>query len=208
KLVLVSTDPQGTLLQFDLRDALAAARYRQYGEGYLLLGYKPGGELALRTMAQDFTRALRTDFRGSDATVSAVALGLDTGTPLTTLRDFSMIVVLADDAFDVQAWMEQIHPALAAQEGTPARPLLFLLPAEAEPIVQPYLQSQGVLHLAGYQGALAYQSLRGEDLAGTPVAQAVGQQRFATLAFVALLLLGALVVGVSMAARRWRSAAP
>jgi hypothetical protein len=101
--------------------------------------------------------------------------------------------------------MEQIWPAIKATEGAPAQPLLFLLPAEAEPIVQPYMQYPGVAHLAGSQGALAYQTLRGGDTAGS-LAAAAGQQRFAVLAFVALLLAGAVVVGVSLVAGRRRSA--
>ena len=36
---------------------------------------------------------------------------------------------------DVQSWVEQIYRSV------PQRPLAFLLPAEAAPIVQPYLQS-------------------------------------------------------------------
>lgn len=203
KLVLVSTDPQGTLLLFDLRDQLTAAQYRQNGEGYLLLGYKPGGELALRTMAQDFQSTLRTDFIGNDASVSALATGLDTGAPLTSVRDFAMTVVLADDASDVQAWMEQIRPATDAEGGAPGQPMLFLLPAEAAPIVQPYMAQPDVLSLAGYQGALAYLAQRGGD-SGAGVAQAAAQLRFATLTFVTLLLVGgvAAVVSRAIAARR------
>jgi hypothetical protein len=204
KLVLVSTDPQGTLLLFDLRDQLTAASYRQNGEGYLLLGYKPGGELALRTMAQDFQRSLRADFLGNDANVSALAMGLDTGRPLTRLSDFSMTLVLADDAGDVQAWMEQVRPAMDAPEGS-GQPMLFLLPAEAEPIVQPYMVQPNVLHLAGSQGALAYQALRGGPDSAAQIAAVAAGQRFATLAFVAIMVLGALGVLTGLLIGRRRS---
>jgi hypothetical protein len=205
KLVLVSTDPQGTLLLYDLRDELTAAQYRQNGEGYLLLGYKPGGELALRTMAQDFQSTLRADFIGNDASISALATGLDTGRPLGSVRDFAMTVVLADDAADVQAWMEQIRPVTAGTDGTPGQPMLFLLPAEAAPIVQPYMAQDDVWSLAGYQGALAYQALR-----GTPeenVNQAAANMRFATLAFVVLLVAGGVTAVLSKALGRRRSSA-
>jgi len=202
KLVLVSTDPQGTLLLFDLRDKLTAAQYRQNGEGYLLLGFKPGGELALRTMAQDLTATLRSDFLGNDATVSALALGLDTGVPLNSLRDFAMTLVLADDAADVQAWMEQVRPVTDATADEPAQPMAFLLPAEAEPIVQPYMVQPDVFHLSGANGALAYQALRGDDAAGGDLIAAAGRQRFAALALAALLTLGALAGLISRIASR------
>jgi hypothetical protein len=204
KLVLISTDPQGTLLLFDLRDQLAEAKYRlATGEDYILLGYKPGGELALRSLAQDFQRVLASDFQGNDATVSGVVSGFETGKRINTLNDLAMILVLADDASDVQSWVEQIH------RSAPQRPLAFLLPAEAEPIVQPYLQPPRdsqiapIYHLAGKQGALAYEQLRGaEHTPAVQVERETGQQRLGILVFVVLLVIGGVVVGVSGALQR------
>lgn len=199
KLVLVSTDPQGTLLLFDLRDQLVASGYDKGGSDYVLLGYQPGGELALRSLAQDFLGALRSDFQGNDATQGALVTDIKTNKPrLTTLKDFSTILVLADDASDVQGWMEQIH------RSAPDVPLGFLLPAEAAPIVQPYLKQPGILHLAGKQGALAYQALLGADGVGAEVVgRESAQQRLGVLLFVVLLLLGTFASGLtSIAARR------
>jgi hypothetical protein len=201
KLVLASTDPQGTLLLFDFRDQLERAGYRKGGEDYILLGYKPGAELALRSFAQDFRAVLRSDFQGNDATISALATGSDPSQPrLSDLSDLSMMLVLADEPQDVQGWMEQVHRS-ARQV-----PFGFLLPAETAPVVQPYLSQPGIFHLAGKQGALAYQNLRGGD--GMPaerIAREAAQQRLSLLVFAALLLVGAIVVGASAAARRGRS---
>jgi hypothetical protein len=208
KLILFSTDPQGTLLLFDLRDRLIEANYRPAtGEDYILLGYKPGGELALRSLAQDFRGVLGSDFKGNDATVSGVVSGFETGKPINTLNDLAMILVLADDASDVQGWVEQIY-SQAKQ-----RPLAFLLPAEAAPIVQPYLQparnGQDVQigHLAGKQGALAYEQLRGAGQAATAqVAREIGQQRLGILVFVLLLLMGGIATVASSRLRQGASA--
>jgi hypothetical protein len=203
KLVLVSTDPQGSLLLFDLRDDLDDAGYGRGGEDYILLGYKPGGELALRSLVQDFQSALRSDFQGNDATIGALAGGSKTGKVLTSLDDLSMILVLADDAVDVQSLVEQIRRSV------PERPLAFLLPAEAAPIVQPYLQPPRdpqvapIYHLAGKQGALAYEQLRGAG--HTPAVQIereTGQQRLGILVFVVLLVVGGVVVGVGATLQR------
>jgi hypothetical protein len=198
KMVLVSTDPQGTLLLFDLRDRLEAAQYQPFGQDYILLGYRPGAELALRSLAQDFQSALRSDFQGQDATRSVLANDLKTGQPrLTSISDFSMIIVLGDEPQDVQGWMEQIHRT-AKQV-----PFAFLLPAETAPLVQPYLGQAGIYHLAGKQGALAYQSLRGDSgMPATQVALESGQQRLSLLLFIALFIVGAIVAGASTAARR------
>lgn len=198
KLVLVSTDPQGTLLSFDLRDKLTEAKYRPGGNDYILLGYKPGGELALRSFAQDFYTTLQSDFLGNNATIGVLATGFETNRPLRTLNDLSMIVVLADDVNDVQAWMEQIH------HGAPQVPMAFLLPQEAAPIVQPYLRQAGIYHLAGKQGALAYQMLRGGGTAPEQTLREASQQRLAILVFAGLLVVGAIAVAVSEALMRRR----
>ncbi|HMQ29260.1 MAG TPA: hypothetical protein PKD53_00970, partial [Chloroflexaceae bacterium] len=190
KLILVSTDLQGTLLSFDLIGPLRAAGYNTEGgvsfggRDYVLLGYRPGGELALRGLAQDLRGQLRSDFDGQDATQGLVANNPD-GTPrFNTISDLSMIVVMADQPQDVQAWMEQVRPA--AREV----PMVFLLPQEAQPLAQPFLRLRNVYHAAGQQGALALS-------AGAPasdpiaVAQAGGQLWFAVAAFLVLLALGA-----------------
>jgi len=202
KLVLVSTDPQGTLLLFDFRDQLEKAGYRKGGEDYILLGYKPGAELALRSFAQDFHAVLMSDFQGNDATISALATGDDPSKPrLASLGNFSMVMVLADEAQDVQGWMEQVR------RGARQVPFGFLLPAETTPVVQPYLTQPGIYHLAGKQGALAYQSLRsGAGMPAGQIARETAQQRLSQLVFIVLLLVGAIAVGLSAAAaRRGRS---
>jgi hypothetical protein len=201
KLVLVSTDPQGTLLLFDLRDDLVRANYRTRGEDYILLGYKPGGELALRSLAQDFRGMLRSDFQGNDASEGSLASDVQTGQPrLTSLSDLSMILVLADDSADVQSWMEQVH------RSAPQVPLGFLLPAETAPIVQPYLKQPQIYHLAGKQGALAYEQLRStDDTSSALIAREVGQQRLSILIFIGLFVLGAIAVGVAQATKRRRA---
>jgi hypothetical protein len=201
KLILVSTDPQGTLLQFDLLDTLRQAGYRQQGEGYLLLGYKPGGEMALRMVGRDFQTVLRSDYRGDDAIGSVLITGVDTGRPIVRLNDLSLIIVLADDTPDVQGWMEQVYPQ--AQTGDRPVSLVFLLPEEAAPIVQPYMRQPGVTALAGRRGALAYAAL--EQNAGSfdpMIARSIAQQRLATLLFALVLLFGLAGVGVAALRRR------
>ena len=203
KLILISTDPQGTMLLFDLRDELVRAGYERDGQDYILLGYKPGGDLALRSLAQDFRGVLASDFQGNDATVSALVGGFETGKPINSLNDLALKLVLADDASDVQGWVEQIYrPAMQ-------KPLAFLLPAEAAPIVQPYLQpprnpeNVQIGHLAGKQGALAYEQLRGSGhTASVQVAREIGQQRLSILVFVVLLLIGGIAVVASGALRQ------
>ena len=76
---------------------------------------------------------------------------------------------------------------------------------EAAPVVQPYLSQPGVFHLAGKQGALAYQSLRNDGvMPAAQIAREASQQRLSMLLFIVLLLVGAILVGLSAAAARRR----
>ncbi|MEM8529899.1 MAG: hypothetical protein AAGF95_03595 [Chloroflexota bacterium] len=192
KFVLVSTDPQGTLLSYNLRYDLAAAGYRGAAEDFVLLGYKPGGELALRMMSQDFRGAFTSDFTGNDVTNSGLVNGLNTGREITELSDLSMIIVLADEPVDVQGWMEQVRPSV------PEMPFAFLLPAETAPIIQPYTQQENVFYLAGKRGALAYESLfELSEERTAQIARESGQLRLGLLVFVVLFVIGAIVVSVA-----------
>jgi hypothetical protein len=203
KLVLVSTDAQGTLLLFDLRDKLGAAGYKPSGEDYILLGYKPGAELALRSLAQDFRGALRSDFQGNDATSSGLATNAGGQPRLSSLADFAMVLVLADDPIDVQGWMEQVRPSAKKADGSLV-PFGFVLPAETAPIVQPYLSQTSIYHLSGRQGAIAYQRLRGDKTAAQ-IASEAGEQRLSLVIYVAVFLIGAAAIGASSVVARGRN---
>ncbi len=185
RMVVLSTNPQGTLLSFDLRDTLQAGGYQGRGFDYVLLGYRPGGEMALRSMAQDFYETLRSDFQGLDATRGGLAVDPDTREWfLNTLADLSLIVVMADQPQDVQGWIEQIHTNAGDV------PLVFLLPFETAPVVQPYLRHPQVFQLVGKQGAVYYEGMRTNDQPNVAMTYASGQQHFAVLVFVILIFIG------------------
>jgi hypothetical protein len=187
--VSLSTDLQGTLLSFDLREPLREAGYQGGGVDYVLLGYRPGGELALRGLAQDFRAALRSDFRGQDVTVGGVATNVQTGeSRLESLEDLAMIVVMADQAQDVQGWIEQVYRTV------PDVPMVMLVPSEVEPVVQPYLSLNNVYALAGKRDALTYTELRGGSEAdAAQAARSDAQLVLAIIVFIVLLVGGAVV---------------
>jgi hypothetical protein len=193
KLILVSTDVQGTILSFDLIEPLRAAGYNIDPDGrilggrdYVLLGYQPGGELALRSLARDLRGELRSDFEGRDATQGILATRLDRTERISSIRDLGMIVVMADEPQDVQEWMEQVHRT------APEVPIAFMLPREAQPLAQPYLRLPNVYYLAGVQGALAFNTATGSS-AGEASIVTGEQLPFAILTFVLILVGGGLV---------------
>nr|WP_139088775.1 hypothetical protein [Oscillochloris trichoides] len=207
KLILLSTNIQGTMLSFELRGPLRAAGYNIDpngtvfgGRDYILLGYRPGGELALRRMAQNLRGELTSDFEGHDATPSLVATNFDDSPRISSLNDLAMIIVMADQPQDVQAWMEQIHSA------APAVPIAFLLPQETAPLVQPYLRLPNVYHLAGLPGALALQA-QGEEVDTQMIAHMSGQQGLAIVTLVVLVIVSSLGVAIARARRTQRGAA-
>jgi hypothetical protein len=198
KLIIVSTDLQGSLLAFDVIGPLRSAGYNNEngvifgGRDYVLLGYRPGGELALRSMAIDLRAELRRDYTGQDATAGLLATRSD-GTPrIQSLRDLAMIVVMADQVQDVQAWMEQIHSA------APQVPIAFLLPQEVYPQVLPYTRLPNVYAVAGQRGASDLLAAGKADNLATPE---LSYQTWATIAFVGVLLLGAFIVGIGQLRR-------
>ncbi len=203
KLIIVSTDLQGTLLSFDLIGPLRAAGYNNEngvtfgGRDYVLLGYRPGGELALRSMAIDLRAQLRRDYTGQDATAGLLAT-LPDGTPrIQTLNDLGMIVVLADEVQDVQIWMEQIHSA------APEVPIAFLMPQEVYPQALPYLRLPNVYAIAGQRGA---SDLMAAGRADDNAVAMLAYQTWATIVFVAVLVVGGLIVIVGRLRRSTRGA--
>ena len=204
KLILVSSDLQGTMLSFDAIEPLRAAGYNQEqgrdigGRDYLLLGYQPGGELALRRLAQDLRSELRSDFAGQDGSQSLVANYPDGSPRLRSISDLSMILVMGDSLQDVQAWMEQIHRA------APKVPIAFVLPEEALPLARPYLRQSGVYAIAGQRAALELQPT--DPVSDqSPLAAANGRLAYAVAVFLLLLLIGALSSAIAWIWRRWEA---
>ena len=204
KLILVSSDLQGTMLSFDAIEPLRAAGYNQEqgrdigGRDYLLLGYQPGGELALRRLAQDLRSELRSDFAGQDGSQSLVANYPDGSPRLRSISDLSMILVMGDSLQDVQAWMEQIHRA------APKVPIAFVLPEEALPLARPYLRQSGVYAIAGQRAALELQPTD-PGSGQSPLAAANGRLAYAVAVFLLLLLIGALSSAIAWIWRRWEA---
>ncbi len=203
KFVFVSTDLQGSLLASYQRNRLLNEfGYEPGGIDYLLLGYRPGGELALRQMAQNLREVLISSPLGEDVLESVVVAGMDDDDEprLQSLSDFSAIIVLADEAQDVQSWFEQIRPAIAN-----GQPMVFITPSEAAPIVQPYMRAENVYNLAGRQQALQYEQQRG-SASSDEAATALGQLSFSIASFVALVVLGALINWIAAVIQRRRKA--
>ena len=207
-LLLLTTEPQGALLA-RRRAALLRGRtdgfYDQEGLGFVDLGYQSGGALALARLRTSFGSIL--DQRRASRPLAApqlieslCATSAD-GPAGCSFDRLGMLVVLADEREDAQAWIEQVASS------SPDIPVIFAVPAELGPFVEPYLTRPNWSMIAGLDGALALQTTRGvvDDWIGRQAdATAVGQAAFAIL-----LVIGAIpALWTSWRARRSNGAEP
>jgi hypothetical protein len=190
-LLLLTTEPQGALLA-RRRAALLRGRtdgfYDQEGLGFVDLGYQSGGALALARLRTGFGSIL--DQRRASRPLAAPQLieslcaASADGPAGCSIDRLGMLVILADEREDVQAWIEQVASS------SPDIPVVFAVPAELTPFVEPYLTRPNWSMVAGIEGALALQTTRGvvDDLIGRRAdATAIGQATFAIL-----LVIGAI----------------
>jgi hypothetical protein len=130
---------------------------------YVVTRYLAGEAIGLRAFSQDIPALVQTDLNGQP-----------TGLQVQSLRDFALIVVIAERAEDVRGWSEQVAPLAA-------RPLVFGVSFAAAPLAEPYarvntasaLPGIGGL-LVGYRDAYTYQVmldalLAGQELPGSPL---------------------------------------
>jgi hypothetical protein len=123
---------------------------------YTNLGYIPGGTVGLSGLVEAPWEALPYSLDAQEVWGSA---------PLNTvfsLAGFKLVMVISESPDTSRAWIEQVGPALQA-EGTP---LLMVVSAQAEPLIQPYYVSKpkqvnGLI--AGIAGGVAYESLTGQE---------------------------------------------
>ncbi|GIL13990.1 MAG: hypothetical protein BroJett038_27100 [Chloroflexota bacterium] len=126
--VIVSTNALGLLH--------VQAIGQQLGGGPVLVRYLAGGVVGLRAFGGDAARFLATDINGR-------ATNLD----VDSLRDFALVVVIAERAEDLRAWAEQIAPLTGA-------PLVAASGFSAAPLVEPYTLSGSPGAVAGIRGLL------------------------------------------------------
>lgn len=180
RLVFISTQTTGPglaeyLLDTKAQDVPAIAT----GE-YTNLGYLSGGTAALRTFLSN----------PREVTFSITALGLNPWAEpalesIDNVSDFALVVVISGNAEDVRLWIEQGADELASG-------FVAVTSAQANPLLQPFLQSQpqtlkGLV--SGVQGAAFYEGLRGQDADGRVFWDAYS---FGLGAIVVLILLGGL----------------
>ncbi|MFZ6031566.1 MAG: hypothetical protein ACOYYS_27975 [Chloroflexota bacterium] len=191
-VTFVSTSLSGPLLTELLLDQVNDSLPVTY-TNYTVLGYIPGGASGLLSFARS-PRQLVTGLDG-DGWQSPPISQID------ALSEFSLVVVMTDNADTARIWIEQVHPLLDADT-----PLTMALSAQAEPMVRPYFLAgagqDGEVQLFGYvagiAGAAAYQ---GKLVPGSVLKEWDALTLASGVALIAIVLGGLVNFGLAVSSR-------
>ena len=143
------------------------------------LGFLPGGSTGLQLTTENLRTAFPNTYNYQAAWNSTILQ------PINTLSDFGAVLAFSDKAESARSWVEQIQPELGET------PLLFVVSAQAAPMMQPYFQSGQITgFIAGLPGSLAYEQIY-QHPANASIHLAAFQ--VSMLLVAVLLLLGGLV---------------
>jgi hypothetical protein len=154
RLVFISTQPTGPALAERVLQEEFASTPTVSTSDYTNLGYLAGGMAALRSFS--------SDPRAAVLSVSAT-LQDPWQTPalqsIEQLNDFALVLILASDAEDGRAWIEQTGTQLS-------NGLYIVSSAQAAPVMRPYMQSDPATLrglVSGLIGGAYYEELRAQD---------------------------------------------
>ncbi len=195
RIIAVSTLAQGGQLAQDVLAAALATptvlkpnQQYDYGEHYVNLGLRTGGESALRMLvARPLYETFPRDFLHGRPSANYKLLQ-----QAGTLDRVALLVVIAGEEDRAIAWLEQVRSRY------PDLPCLLVVPAELVPLVEPYVQARSIAPdgvLEGFPAAAEYEAwLRiNEGIAlntDFPLAQRRTLLTAAEIALVALVVLG------------------
>ncbi|HEX9987809.1 MAG TPA: zinc-ribbon domain-containing protein [Chloroflexia bacterium] len=196
RFVTVSTVPQGPgfaqqVTQSIINGSGAGSGY-EYGSDYLVLGYLPGNEAALRALVGNFAQAMPLDYQQRRPLNS---YQLIQGSQIRSVSDFALIIDLASEEADLRNWIEQVSVRTNV-------PIIAAVPQGLDPLARPYtnLPIGGLKAVvSGPTGALQYNrqlELQGRVTASqagmTNLTDRLNAQSVAQL-LVAVVILAALV---------------
>ncbi len=186
-LVILSTNPSGSTLMTQLIENAA-----NNVDGYdlsthvITLGYLPGGATGVQLLAGN-PRAAMPYTHNLDTAWNSNILQ-----PVNSMGDFGALIVLSDKSESSRTWVEQIQPGLGTT------PLIFVISAQAAPLLQPYYQSGQISgYVAGFYGSLSYEQML-QQTSGSLTH--LGAFQSAMLLAAALILVGGIATLIRPAA--------
>ena len=151
RVIAVTLVAEGLGITQSILEEIAAEHGAKYGDDFVFLGYKAGGEAVILNMGQDLRRAFDRDVHGNPLTEMRVTRSI------SSLRDMSYVIDLASGSPGVDEWIQ------FGQERY-GFPFAAGVTAVMAPDYFPFLQSgqmQGLL--GGLAGAAEYEHLIGRE---------------------------------------------
>lgn len=153
QFVTVSTVPQGPgfaqqVIRTISEDTSTNYGYT-YGTDYLVLGYIPGNEAALRSAVDDFSAVLPLDYINQQRLSTFSVLQ---GGKIKGAGDFGLVVDLASDESELRNWIEQVGARTQV-------PIVAAVPQGLDPVARTYRNVPGAglkALISGTAGSLAY----------------------------------------------------
>lgn len=144
RLTFIATNETGALLAERFISGPLGGHNYQERVTYLNLGYLPGGQMGIRTFAQNPAAAALMDVSLQPAWTSAPLEGV------TSLSQFAALILITDNADAARMWIEQTETARGNA------PFVIVSSAQAAPMIQPYYDSRQIHGLVAglYGGAL------------------------------------------------------
>lgn len=179
KLTLISTLPTGPAIgEYFIQNIQSEHNYIR-GEDYINLGFIPGGASGLFAFSQTPQLIIQQSLDGGNPWDSNLLLDID------SLSDFSVIVVITDNAEIAQTWVEQVQPRIGET------PLIMAVSAQVEPVVRPYAtkgsggQVAGIV--SGISGGAAYELVIGKAN--------LGREYWDAFSFGLIIILLVIIIG-------------
>lgn len=175
RLVIVGLWPQGNFATEQIVEKVASEMNKTYGIDWVNLGYKPGGEVVLASLAANIREVYTRDSKGTPIDDLEICEGL------MSAKDVDLVCSVSWGDPGHITWVKMVQTQTQV-------PVIAAVTAVSVPGCAPYVQSgqlSGVI--GGLGGAAEYEKLLG--YAGKATA-GMGAQTFGHIFILALIILG------------------
>jgi len=185
-IAALSTRPAGALMADQQLLSLGANYGYSSGQGYVNLGYLPGGATGIQLWSQD-PLAVPLSGYALPAAPDGTTLQSPWQVPLLAgvdeIADFGMVAVISGNAETARSWVEQARPSLGAT------PLVMVITTGADPVLRPYYEAQNPQvdgMLSGLPTAVSYSMRLGRPGSAIGLWNAFSLAAWAAVVFMTL----------------------
>lgn len=201
KLYLMTVWATGPPLINNLMNSVVTSDFadKRYGEDFLNLGYKVGNQGLIQALTSDFKGQYTQDVGYGEAYPSRPTTEIAMMDPITTVRDFDMIVAIGSGQPGVKEWVQFAGDPTGVPVGGGVT-------AVEAPLLYPYYPSQLQGLMGGLQGAAEYEYLVTADYPEFEEQGRTALIRMFPQTWAHLVIIGFVIVGnVSFFVQRRRA---